>query len=113
LTPSFLIIMTNQLQAIDLPALHADAPKGQPLFSGQASLPFLGALKVRLTAQLGSTEISVADFTALTKGATLQLDSLVDQPIELLAEGHVVAHGTLVAVGENFGLRITSLATQD
>jgi flagellar motor switch protein FliN len=105
--------MTNQLQAIDLPTLHADAPSGQALFAGQDALPFLGALKVRLTAQLGCTEISVADLTALKKGVTLSLDRLLDQPIDLLAEGHVVAQGTLVAVGDNFGLRITALPKLD
>ena len=100
--------MNTETQAIDLPTLVDEAPNGQPLFAGQATLPFLGQLKVRLTAQLGTTDISVADLTALQKGATLSLDRLLDQPIDLLAEGHVVAQGTLVAVGEHFGLRVTS-----
>lgn len=100
--------MNTETQAIDLPTLVEEASSGQPLFSGQAALPFLGNLKVRLTAQLGATEISVAELTALQKGATLSLDRLLDQPIDLMAEGHLVAQGTLVAVGDNFGLRITS-----
>jgi flagellar motor switch/type III secretory pathway protein FliN len=66
--------MTTEAQAIDLPSLSDEAPTGQPLFSGAAAMPFLGSLKVRLTAQLGSTEISVAELTALQKGATLSLD---------------------------------------
>lgn len=101
--------MTIETQSIDLPTLVENAPAGQPLFAGQAALPFLGALKVRLTAQLGSTEISVAELTELQKGAIVSLDRLLDQPIDLLAEGHVVAQGTLVAVGDHFGLRITAI----
>ncbi|MGC4061434.1 MAG: FliM/FliN family flagellar motor switch protein [Aquabacterium sp.] len=100
--------MNTETQAIDLPTLVEEAPSGQPLFAAQAALPFLGNLKVRLTAQLGATQLSVADLTALQKGATVKLDRLLDQPIDLLAEGHVVAQGTLVAVGDHFGLRITS-----
>jgi flagellar motor switch protein FliN/FliY len=99
---------TSETQAINLPTLGDEVPNGPALFADHSALPFLGNLKVRLTAQLGSTEISVAEFTALQKGATLSLDKLLDQPIDLLAEGHVVAQGTLVAVGDNFGLRITS-----
>lgn len=99
---------TPETQAINLPTLGDEVPSGPALFTGQSALPFLGNLKVRLTAQLGSTDISVAELTALQKGATLSLDKLLDQPIDLLAEGHVVAQGTLVAVGDNFGLRITS-----
>lgn len=101
--------MSTEAQNITLPTLSEDAAVGgQALFPAQATLPFLGHLKVKLTAQLGSTEISVAELTALQKGATLSLDRLLDQPIDLLAEGHVVAQGTLVAVGEHFGLRITA-----
>ncbi|MFT3857818.1 MAG: FliM/FliN family flagellar motor switch protein [Aquabacterium sp.] len=100
--------MNTETRAIDLPTLVEEAPSGQALLAGQAALPFLGNLKVRLTAQLGTTEISVAELTALQKGATLSLDRLLDQPIDLVAEGHVVAQGTLVAVGEHFGLRISS-----
>lgn len=100
--------MNAETQAINLPKLSDEAPSGQALFAGQAALPFLGNLKVRLSAQLGTTEISVAELTALQKGATLSLDKLLDQPVDLMAEGHVVAQGTLVAVGDNFGLRITS-----
>lgn len=100
--------MTTETQAIDLPTLTPGVDTGSPIFSGDAALPFLGGLKVRLTAQLGATEISVADLKALQKGSTLSLDRLLDQPIDLLAEGHIVAQGTLVAVGDHFGLRITA-----
>lgn len=100
--------MNAETQAINLPELTEEASSGQALFTGPAVLPFLGNLKVRLTAQLGAADISVAELTALQKGATLSLDKLLDQPIDLMAEGHVVAQGTLVAVGDNFGLRITS-----
>lgn len=100
--------MTTETHPIELPTLVEEAPAGQALFPGQSALPFLGTLKVRLSAQLGTTEITVAELTALQKGATLSLDRLLDQPIDLVAEGHVVAQGTLVAVGDHFGLRITS-----
>lgn len=99
--------MNIETQAIDLPNL-GNEPVGAPLFSGQSALPFLGQLKVRLTARLGDAELSVDELTALQKGSTVTLDRFLDQPIDLLAEGHIVAQGTLVAVGEHFGLRIIS-----
>ena len=101
--------MTVETKEISLPTLGGTpAAAGKPLFSGAEALPFLGGLKVRLTAQLGGTDITVAELTALQAGSTLALDRLLDQPIDLIAEGHVVAQGTLVAVGEHFGLRITA-----
>ena len=37
----------------------------------------------------------------------LALDRALDQPLDVLLDGHVVARGTLVAVGDHFGLRLT------
>lgn len=103
--------MNQQAQSVDLPALQA-SPSGAPLFASAQALPFLDQLKVRLTARLGEAEITVEELTALQAGSTVSLDRLLDQPIDLLAEGHVVAQGTLVAVGDHFGLRITSVPTK-
>lgn len=100
---------TQQTNEIELPELNNQPGAPVPQLAGAAALPFLGHLKVKLTAQLGQTEISVSELTSLKLGSTLALDTLVNQPINLLAEGHVVAQGTLVAVGDNFGVRITAL----
>lgn len=100
--------MTQHTQSVDLPELKA-SPSGSPLFASAQALPFLDQLKVKLTARLGEAEMTVEELTALQAGSTVSLDRLLDQPIDLLAEGHVVAQGTLVAVGEHFGLRITAV----
>lgn len=100
--------MSVETQDIQLPPLADSTPSGKPLYTAADALPFLGGLKVRLTARVGGAEISVAELTALQAGSTLALDRLLDQPLDLLAEGHMVAQGTLVAVGEHFGIRITS-----
>lgn len=100
--------MSTEAKEIDVPILTASEGQGKPLLEAAQALPFLGGLKVKLTARIGETELSVADLAALKVGATVALDRLVNHPIDLLAEGHLVAQGTLVAVGDHFGVRITS-----
>lgn len=102
--------MTTETRDIQLPTLTESVGQGAPLHSGGSVAPLLGTLKVRLTAALGQTELTVAELTALKAGATLTLDKLLDQPIELKAEGHTVAQGSLVAIGDHFGIRISSIA---
>lgn len=101
--------MNSQAQPIDLPNLDTEAGN-TPVFKGRDSMPFVGQLKVRLTAQLGTAEISVAELMALRVGEPLKLDRLADAPIDIVVEGHVVAQGTLVAIDDHYGLRITSPA---
>ncbi|HEY5760121.1 MAG TPA: FliM/FliN family flagellar motor switch protein [Steroidobacter sp.] len=88
----------------------ADAPAdGRPLV--ESVLPLLGAVKVRVSVRVGAAQTSVAELLDMKQGAVLTLDRLVDQPLDVLIDEHVVARGVLVAVGENFGVRITEAAS--
>lgn len=90
---------------IELSPLSATSGSGTPLLPAQ--LPFLGAVKVRVVAQIGSTEISLGELMDMKQGGVLALDRLVDQPIDVMVDGHVVARGSLVAVGDHFGVRLS------
>ena len=86
------------------PLLQPETPGGPAL---SAPLPFLGAVKVTIDVRAGRLESTVAELLALSEGEVLTLDRAVDQPLDVLLDGHVVARGTLVAVGDQFGLRVT------
>jgi flagellar motor switch protein FliN/FliY len=73
-------------------------------------LPFLGSVKVSLTVRVGAAQISVAELLKLGQGTVLALDRLVEDPLEVMVDDQVVARGTLVAVGEHFGVRISETA---
>jgi flagellar motor switch protein FliN/FliY len=49
----------------------------------------------------------------LTPGAIVELQSLVDEPVEILVNGTLVAKGEVVVVNENFGVRITSIISPE
>ena len=80
----------------------------QPLVS--SAWPFLGSVKVRLAVRVGGAEVSVADLMGLKEGSVLELEQLVDEPLEVMIDGHIVARGVLVAVGDHFGVRISEAA---
>ncbi len=74
-------------------------------------LGFLGQLKVTVQVGLGQADIEVEQLLAMQQGETVVLDREVDAPVDLLVNGLVVARGTLVAVGEHLGVRLTELPT--
>jgi flagellar motor switch protein FliN/FliY len=92
-------VLANEL---DLSPLPDTAGAGAPVLPQQ--LPFLKGVKVKVSVQIGSTETTVGDLLDLKQGGVLPLDQLLDQPIEVLVDGHVVARGSLVAVGDHFGV---------
>jgi len=96
--------MTETTHEIELEPL-SDGMQGRPVLS--TAWPFLGAVKVRVCVRVGGTETTVSELLELKEGSVLALDRLVDEPLDVLVDGHVVARGALVAIGEHFGVRIT------
>jgi flagellar motor switch protein FliN/FliY len=96
------------------PAAKADAstPTIEP------SAPLLVSLndavfqnvRVELLASLGRVELSVEDLLALRSGSILKLDLKMNDLIELRLNQSLVARGEIVAVDENFGVRIVEIA---
>lgn len=97
--------ITTEIELEPLPAARLN---GRAMLG--SVLPFLGSVKVRVVVQVGSAEISVAELLKMQQGEVLALDRGVDEPLDVLVDGHIVARGVLVAVGEHFGVRITETA---
>lgn len=101
--------MTKTLvSSIDLPDAPAAAPTGLPLVPKDMGL--VGHVPVALTALVGSVSISIEQLFALKNGDVVAMNESLDAPITLQLNGKAVARGELVAVEDNFGIRITELA---
>ncbi len=70
----------------------------------------LDDLPVRLTFELGRTELALSDVRALAPGALLPLSRPVDEAVDVIANGRRIGRGELVRIGESLGIRITRLA---
>ena len=66
-------------------------------------------VELELSAILGETDISLRKVLDITKGSIIELDNKTIAPIKLLANGCEVAHGEVVIIEDNFGLRITDV----
>jgi len=103
------IAMTTTVNEIELEPPFQGTFSGQPLLA--SAWPFLGSVKVHVTVRVGGAEATVAQLLEMKHGSVLELDRFVDEPLDVLVDGHIVARGTLVAAGEHFGVRITEIAS--
>lgn len=67
------------------------------------------AIQVQLQVSVGSVAMTIRELLAAREGEVLVLDRGVQDPVDLLVEGKVVARGELVAVDGTFAVRITEL----
>lgn len=78
-----------------------------------ATFARFGDVAVRLSVELGRTEMPLRDVLMLGEGSTVSLDRLTDELLDVTANGRVIARGEVVAEKGRFGLRIVSLVGED
>ncbi len=66
-------------------------------------------LEVDLSAELGRTAMLIRDLMELHPGSIIELRKVVGEPVDLLANGKVIARGEVVVVDESFGVRVTEV----
>lgn len=80
---------------------------GAPLVPKNVEL--VRGVKVRLQVRLGECEMSVGELFDLKPDAVVTLDRDVSAPVDVFLDDRLIARGTLVAAGDNFGVRITEI----
>mgnify|MGYP001324158914 FL=1 len=104
-------ISTDDVQKNETEA-KAD-PKANVAKQGSAAvnnLRVLENIEVKLTVEVGNTEIKIKDLLRLNEGSVVELERLAGEPLDILANGTRIAKGEVVMVGEKFGIRFTEVA---
>ena len=83
--------------------------KKNGLVADQQNLDLLMNVPLQVTAELGKCKLAVAEILKLGTGSIVELDRLAGGPVDLLVNNKLVARGEVVAIDENFGVRVTEL----
>jgi flagellar motor switch protein FliN/FliY len=74
------------------------------------SFDLLKDVDVRLSVELGRTEMKLKDVLSLGEESVVMLDRLTDDLLDVMVNGKLIARGEIVAENNRFGLRIVELA---
>jgi len=69
-------------------------------------------IPVTISMEVGNTEISIRNLLQLNQGSVIELDRLAGEPLDVLVNGTLIAHGEVVVVNEKFGIRLTDVISQ-
>jgi flagellar motor switch protein FliN len=75
----------------------------------QLNLQLVMDVELNVTLRFGQRQLSLREVLELTSGSVIELDRQVDEPVELLLEGKVIARGEAVVIDGNYGLRVTEV----
>lgn len=79
------------------------------LFSDAMNLDLVMDVELDVTLRFGQRHLTLREVLELTSGSVIELDRQVDEPVELILDGKVIARGEAVVIDGNYGLRVTEV----
>ena len=68
-------------------------------------------IPVDVSLRVGSTDISIRDLVSLVEGSVIALDQDAGEPMDVLVNGTLIAHGEIVVVDDQYGVRLTDVVS--
>lgn len=68
-------------------------------------------IPVTISVEIGRTKMIVRDLLQLGQGAVVELEKLAGEPMEILANGKLIARGEAVVINEKFGVKLTDIVS--
>ena len=100
---------TEAAEVEPLEELEQSADDAPPIDTSNPDLEVVLDIPVNLSMEVGSTEISIRNLLQLNQGSVIELDRVAGEPLDVLVNGTLIAHGEVVVVGEKFGIRVTDV----
>ena len=66
-------------------------------------------IPVSISMEVGRTSITIRNLLQLNQGSVIELDRFAGEPLDVLVNGTLIAHGEVVVVNEKFGIRMTDV----
>lgn len=96
--------------AVDLPLFDASSARTFGRDGGNG-MTRVRDIPLEVTVELGRTRILIRDILDLGAGSIIELDKIAGEPVDLFANGLLVARGEVIVIDDNFGVRVTEIIT--
>ncbi len=97
-------------QNVEPAALDEFSAEGSgPMIVGDENMEMILDIPVTISMEIGRTKVSIRNLLQLNQGSVVELDRLAGEPMDVLVNGTLIAHGEVVVVNEKFGIRLTDV----
>ena len=70
-------------------------------------------IPVRLSMEVGNTNLSIRKLLKLNKGSIVELSRMAGEPLDVMVNGTLIAHGEVVVVNDKFGVRLLDVISPE
>ena len=69
-------------------------------------------IPVTISMEVGRSKINIRNLLQLNQGSVVELERVAGEPLDVLVNGTLIAHGEVVVVNDKFGIRLTDVISQ-
>ncbi len=101
----------EQVELVDAGGDRDDADLDSGVVS-DARLDVILNIPITFQIEVGRAKLTIRDLLKLNHGSVVELDRLAGEPLDVLVNGTLIAHGEIVVVNDKFGIRLTDVISQ-
>jgi len=102
----------DEVQPAPMEEFDSSANNASQGDSGTPELDVILDIPVSISMEVGNTQIAIRNLLQLNQGSVIELDRLAGEPLDVLVNGTLIAHGEVVMVNDKFGIRLTDVISQ-
>ena len=95
------------ITSADLESLANESTEGKD----KVDLDVLMDIPVTLQLEIGRAKVTIRNLLSYTQGSVIEMDRLAGEPLDLLVNGTLIAHGEVVVINDKFGVRLTDVVS--
>lgn len=99
----------EKVRTADLEELSDDSDKSP---EERRKLDAILDIPVTISMEVGRSQISIRNLLQLNQGSVVELERVAGEPLDVLVNGTLIAHGEVVVVNDKFGIRLTDVISQ-
>jgi len=85
----------------------------QSLSAMEENIEMILDIPVTVSVEIGRSKINIRNLLKLNQGSVVELDRLAGEPMDVIVNGTLIAHGEVVVVNEKFGVRLTDVISAE
>src|SRR5690606_18117673 len=103
----------TQAEAVAETAAAAAAQSSLPpqARGSEVNMDTLLKVPVSLSTEVGRTRMPLSQVLETREGTVIELERLLDEPLDILVNGALIAHGVVVMANDRFGIQITDIVS--
>ncbi len=96
-----------KVQNVQYPEFGRGTSSGDPVLGGNTDL--LMNVPLDVTIEIGQAKRRIKDIMSFAQGTVIELEKQAGAPVDIVVNGQLIAHGDVVVIDDNFGVRITEI----